>query len=203
MESIRYTVGQEVSSPEASASESQDELNRELVERAVAGDIEAFGELYGIYLDKIYRYVFYQVSDRTTAEDLTEEIFLKAWKGIHKFTWKGQPFSSWLYRIAHNHVVDYYKTSKQMHFLEGEFEAEDDTPEQIVEGEITRQELLDAISFLPHQQQQVIILKFIEGLENNEIEKIMGKSQGAIRVMQMRALATLRQRLNGEVHDEG
>lgn len=203
METIRYRVHREITDMEADSAVTKDEQVRRLVERATGGDVDAFGELYGIYLDPIYRYIYYQIGDKTTAEDLAEEIFLKAWRGIGKFKWKGQPFSSWLYRIAHNHIVDYFRTNRQTQLLDGEIPANDGDPVEEAEGKMIRQELLDAIAFLPRQQQQIIILKFIEGLENVEIAKIIGKSQGAIRVMQMRALTTLRQRLNGEVQYEG
>jgi RNA polymerase sigma-70 factor (ECF subfamily) len=166
-----------------------------LVERAVGGSFGAFGELYSIFLDQIYRYVFYQVKDRMTAEDLTEEIFLKAWEAMGKFQQKRVPFSAWLYRIAHNHVIDYFRTRRQHVALEDVEPAADDNPEQRAEERIVQQELAEVISYLPPQQRQVIILKFIEGLDNEEIAQIMRKRQGAIRMLQMRALTALRQRL--------
>ena len=166
-----------------------------LVERAANGRFGAFGELYSIFLDQIYRYVFYQVKDRMAAEDLTEEIFLKAWGAISRCQQKGVPFSAWLYRIAHNHVIDYFRTRRQHVPLEDVTPVTDDNPEQEVEEKIMQQELAEAISYLPPQQRQVIILKFIEGLDNKEIAQIMHKRQGAIRMMQMRALVALNQRL--------
>ena len=81
-----------------------------LVKRAIGGDFAAFGYLYGIYLDRIYRYVFYKVKDKMTAEDITEEVFLKAWKAINSCKGKERTFSSWLYRIAHNHIIDIFRT---------------------------------------------------------------------------------------------
>lgn len=173
---------------------------RSLVERAVDGDFEAFGEIYSIYLDRIYRYVVYQVDDKMIAEDLTEETFIKAWGAIGKYKWKGQPFSAWLYRIAHNQVIDYFRTTRRDLTLKEELPAEAAEPEQEAEEKLRQRELIKAISYLPAQQKQVIILKFIEGLENPEIAQIMQKSQGAIRVMQMRALAALRQKLSGEAN---
>ena len=169
-----------------------------LVEWAADGNVEAFGELYSIYLDQIYRYVFYQVRDRMTAEDLTEEIFVKAWKALGKYKQKNSPFSAWLYRIAHNHVTDYFRTRRQLQALEEEIPDTVVGPEQEVEEKLMQEELSEAISYLPPKQRQVIILKFIEGLDNQEIAQIMRKSQGAIRVMQMRALRALRQILTSE-----
>jgi len=170
-----------------------------LIKRAAGGNFEAFGELYNIYLERIYRYVFYQVRDKMTAEDLTEEVFLKAWKSIDTCRGKEQTFSSWLYRIAHNHVIDNLRSQRKYLSTDMEALAEVSSPELGEEGKLERQEMLEVISDLPQNQKQVIILKFIEGLDNREIGQITGKSQGAIRVLQMRALATLRQRLSVEI----
>jgi RNA polymerase sigma-70 factor (ECF subfamily) len=133
-----------------------------------------------------------------TAEDVTEEVFLKAWKAIKSCKGKEQTFSSWLYRIAHNQVIDNLRSQRKYLSTEMEPSAEVNGPELEAEGKQERQEMLETISCLPQNQKQVIILKFIEGLDNQEIGKIMGKSQGAIRVLQMRALATLRQILSRE-----
>ncbi len=170
-----------------------------LIKRAAGGNFEAFGELYNIYLERIYRYVFYQVRDKMTAEDLTEEVFLKAWKSIDTCRGKEQTFSSWLYRIAHNHVIDNLRSQRKYLSTDMEALAEVSSPELGEEGKLERQEMLEVISDLPQNQKQVIILKFIEGLGNREIGQVMGKSQGAIRVLQMRALATLRERLSVEI----
>ncbi len=169
-----------------------------LIKRAAGGDFEAFGELYSIYLDRIYRYVFYQIMDKMTAEDVTEEVFLKAWKAIGSCRDKEETFSSWLYRIAHNQVIDNLRSQRKHLSIDMESLAEVGGPELEAEEKLERQELLGTISDLPQNQKQVIILKFIEGLDNREIGRIMGKSQGAIRVLQMRALATLRQKLGEE-----
>jgi RNA polymerase sigma-70 factor (ECF subfamily) len=202
MESLRYIGSKENATRETTETKTYEDIEiKRLVKRAIDGDVETFGELYSIYLDRIYRYVFYQVHNKVTAEDLTEEIFIKAWRGIGKYRWKGQPFSAWLYRIAHNHVIDYFRTSRQHQPLDREIPADRDQPQQELETKQIQQSLLRAISSLPQQQKQVIILKFIEDLDNRAIERIMGKSQGAIRVMQMRALAALRQILNEEMEE--
>ena len=170
-----------------------------LVERAAGGDIEAFGELYSIYLDRIYRYVFYQVKDKMTAEDITEDVFFKAWKVIDSCKGRGETFSPWLYRIAHNQVIDILR-SRRKQPLTADMETVDKVsgPELEVEGKLERQELLGMIAYLPEAQRQVIILKFFEGLDNFEIGQITGKKQGAIRILQMRALSTLRKDISKE-----
>jgi len=180
--------------PEAVALD-QTEINK-LVERAAGGDFEAFGELYSIYLDRIYRYVFYQIKDKMAAEDTTEEIFVKAWKAIDSCKGKEQTFLPWLYRIAHNYVIDIFRSKQKELVVEMETVAEISDHRPGVEIELEHQQLLDMITSLPQNQRQVIILKFIEGLDNREIGQIMHKNQGAIRVLQMRALAALRQRLS-------
>jgi RNA polymerase sigma-70 factor, ECF subfamily len=166
-----------------------------LVEKAVSGNFSAFGELYDIYLDRIYRYVFYQVKDKMTAEDITEEVFLKAWKAIKSCKGKEKTFSSWLYRIAHNHMINTLRSMKKFTPLE---EVEIIDPKGEVGAEIENQELLKTLDCLPENQKQIIVLKFIEGLDNREIGKIMGKNEGAVRITQMRALATLRLKLGSE-----
>ena len=171
-----------------------------LVEKAADGDLEAFGELYSIYLAPIYRYVSYQVRDKMTSEDIVEEVFVKAWKAIGTCKGKSQTFSAWLYRIAHNHIVNTLRRMNKRVSLESvEMEIETLTevtnPEQEVEAKLVRQELSEAMTCLSQNQRQVIILKFIEGLDNCEIAQILGKKEGAIRVLQMRALSRLRQEL--------
>ncbi|HEY51455.1 MAG TPA: sigma-70 family RNA polymerase sigma factor [Dehalococcoidia bacterium] len=173
-----------------------------LVEKAIEGNVEAFGELYGIFLDRIYRYVFYQVRDRMTAEDITEEVFIKAWNAISSCKGKEKTFSAWLYRIAHNRVIDIFRSREKEQLIEMDPVAEAGSTELEVETEIDHRELLDSIAELPPNQKQVIILKYIEGLDNREIERIMGKKQGAIRILQMRALARLRERLNGGAEEK-
>ena len=170
-----------------------------LVERAQNGDVNAFGKIYNTYIDRIYRYVYYQVKDRAVAEDLTQDIFTKAWEALDKFKWKGKPFIFWLYRIAHNRTMDYFREIKKNSRLIYQTVVDDYDPIQKVEGKFVHEQLTNAISKLNSQQREIIILKFIEGLNNNEISQIMGKSQGAIRVTQMRALAALRQSMTGEI----
>ena len=165
-----------------------------LVEKAAGGNFGAFGELYSIYLYRIYRYVFYQIKDRMTAEDITEEVFIKAWKAIGSCKGKEKTFSSWLYRIAHNHLINTLRCMKKFTSIEENNLIEITDPKQEIEANTEYQDLLEMITRLPKNQKQVVILKFIEGLDNREIGQIMGRNEGAIRVLQMRALSTLRQK---------
>jgi len=173
-----------------------------MVDQAAAGDFEAFGKLYGIYLDQIYRYVFYQVKDKMMAEDITEEVFVKAWKVINSCKGKGKTFSSWLYRIAYNHMINTLHSMQKCVSIEKGNKVEVYDLKLKVEIQQEQQELLELISCLPKNQRQVIILKFITGLDNREISRIMGKKEGAIRVLQMRALTILRERLGSEGSEE-
>ena len=172
----------------------------ELVVRATHRDFEAFGELYGIYLDRIYKYVLGHLGERMAAQDITEEVFLKAWKAIDSCKGREQTFSAWLYRIAHNHLIDYLRKRQKRQTTEISVEnlADIDDVGQRMELKMEQQRLLEAISGLPDNQRQVIILRFIEGMDNREAGRIMGKSEGNIRIIQMRALRALRNRLSGE-----
>lgn len=174
-----------------------------LVDKAADGDFEAFGKLYGIYLDRIYRYALYQVKDKMVAEDIAEEAFVKAWKAIRSCKGRGRTFSAWIYRIAHNHIVNTLRNMQKCVPIEMENIAELSVPG--LEAEITpaQQELMEEVADLPENQRQVVILKFIEGLNNQEIKQITGKSEGAIRISQMRALTRLREKLGGGRYGTG
>jgi RNA polymerase sigma-70 factor (ECF subfamily) len=167
-----------------------------LVEGAKAGDAEAFGELYLLHLDPIFRYVYYRIGDLDDAEDLTEQVFLKAWEALPGYNYRGNPFSSWLYRIAHNVVIDHHRRQKPEVPIELGNQEEIETRDQksalteIIETE-EADILAAAISQLPDDQQQVIILRFIEGLNHGDIARIMEKTEGACRMLQHRALVTL------------
>ncbi len=169
-----------------------------LVVQAVNGNTDAFGELYSLFVEKIYRYIFYHVKSKTTTEDITGEVFLKAWQAIGSCKGKENTFSSWLYRIAHNQLIDEIRKRQRRPSVELENAENISDSESSVEEYSEHQELLGVIDCLPSNHKQVIILKFIEGLDNREIANIMGKSEGAIRVLQMRALSTLKKELSKE-----
>ena len=163
-----------------------------LVKRAADGDTESFGEIYSICLDRIYRYVIYQVRDKMAAEDITEETFFKAWKAIGSCKGKEHTFLPWLYRIAHNSAVDSLRSRNKQQSIEREILTDFADPALAVDPPQEKQEIMEVISSLPQNQMQVILLKFVDGLDYAEIGRIMSKSQGAVRVLQMRALASLR-----------
>ncbi|MBN2240678.1 MAG: sigma-70 family RNA polymerase sigma factor [Dehalococcoidales bacterium] len=162
-----------------------------LVKKAIEGSPDAFGELYSGFAEKIYRYVFYNIRDRVSSEDITQEVFLKAWKAIGSCKGKEKTFSPWLYRIAHNLLVDKYRKKKYLLLEAHPVENISDT-EYRIHDRLDQEDLINSLEFLPANQRQLIILKFIEGMDNREIAGIMKKSEGAIRIMQMRALSRLK-----------
>jgi RNA polymerase sigma-70 factor, ECF subfamily len=163
-----------------------------LVASAAGGDFEAFGKLYSFFIKRIYRYVFYQVMDKMTAEDITADVFVKALKNIQSCKGKEATFSAWLYRIACNLTIDYFRRSKKDLTVEVVRASSLEDPVEETGEHPERQELLEAISRLPQHQRRFITLKFIEGLDNRQIGQIMGKSQVAVRLLQFRAIAALK-----------
>ena len=149
---------------------------------------QAFAELYNAYVEKIYKYIFYKVGSDEDAEDLCEQVFLKAWEAIGRYTWCGYPFSSWLYKLAHNLVVDHYRTRKEAILATP---AEPADPHNPYARTLDADELAGAITQLTPEQRQVIGLKFIEGYDNSEIALMMNRKESAIRALQYRALRSL------------
>ncbi len=169
-----------------------------LIARAAGGDTEAFGRLYDIFADRIYRHIYYRTSNVEDAKDLTQEVFLKAWRGLPKYKRTKTPFLGWLFTISHNRVIDYYRTKKDYAYFNDEIVMEDreKSPEKLVEEQFTQQEVRRAILQLPEDQQQVIFMSFIEGFEYSEIATALNKSEGNIRVIVHRALKRMREILD-------
>lgn len=168
-----------------------------LIERARRRDAVAFGVLYERHLDRIYRYVVYRTGSATVAEDLTSEVFLNAWKSMERYEDRGHPFTTWLLRLAHNEVADYFRTHRNDVTL-----LETDThhsslpePGDFIDTQGDTELLLRVVRQLPEEWRQVILLRFVEELPFDEVALIVGKSSGACRVIQHRALARLRELL--------
>jgi RNA polymerase sigma-70 factor (ECF subfamily) len=176
-----------------------DPTDDHLIARAINGDRDAFGDLYERHLSAIYRYVYYRVGEAREAEDVTEMIFLKAWEALERYRPTGAPFRVWLYRIAHNVVVDRYRTRKTADALDEQHPDRALHPEAHVERDEGRQALLGALARLDPAHQQVLTLRFMCELSHAETALTMGRSEGAVRVLQHRALAALRALLNGTV----
>jgi len=177
-------------------------LEPDLVARAQRGDASAFGCLYERYLERIYRYVYYRVSDHHEAEDLTETVFLKAWEALPRFRVKGSTFSAWLYRIAHNTVVDRHRTQRASLPLSEALDVRDGeahSPEAVAEAEQESTWLHTALSRLEPRLQEVILNRFVNGLSHRETAGVMGLGEGHVRVLQHRALREMRDTLTEEL----
>lgn len=176
---------------------------KHLVEQAKSGDAEAFGQLYDACIDRVYRFIFFRVSDEPTAEDLTSQVFLKAWQNLGRYQPKG-PFLAWLYAIARNTVIDHYRTHKQTVSLDeaAPIAAKDDKLDDLIELKFEVNSLQESLQYLTEEQQEVITLKFIAEYDTDQIARKMGKSEGAIRALQMRALQALAKVLNKAAIEE-
>ena len=167
---------------------------RDLVDRGKRGDRDALEELYLLHFDRIYSYLHMSVGNRHDAEDLTTQTFLKMLEAIGRFEWKAVPFSAWLFRIAHNLAIDHFRATKRV-------QPEEDVPEPAGTEEasaefhalhsIGRASMLDLIAGLSPEQRQVLTLKFVFNFANGDVAQILGKSEGAVKSLQHRALASL------------
>jgi RNA polymerase sigma-70 factor, ECF subfamily len=177
--------------------ESTDHI-RKLVERAQKGDRSALEELYLIHFDRIYSYLHMTVGNRHDAEDLTTQTFLKMLESIGRFRWQAAPFSAWLFRIAHNLSMDHFRSRRR-------WQPEEEVPEPLGSEEpsaemeamqsIGRQSMLELIDTLSPEQQQVLTLKFVFNFPNADVGKILDKTEGAIKSLQHRALASLQKQI--------
>ena len=161
----------------------QDEEN--LVRRAQQQNEEAFTQLYEEYFDKIYRYITLKIGNQTEAEDLTQQVFVKALQSISSFRWKGIPFSAWLFRIAHNQVVDYFRKEKKYTTTPLDESLRDGAidPQLAVEQKLDIEQLILATKQLTKAQREVISLRFAGELPIAQVARIMGKSEGAVKAL--------------------
>ena len=169
-----------------------------LVRRAQQRDQEAFAQLYEANFDKIYRYVVLRIGNKTEAEDVTQQVFLNALQSISSFRWKGAPFSAWLFRIAHNQVVDYLrkKTRQATESLDESLVISKSDPQLVVEQRLDIEQLMLATKQLTKAQQEVIALRFVSELSTAQVAKVMGKSGGAVKALQHSAIVALRKALS-------
>ena len=172
---------------------------RELLERAKQRDEAALGELYDRYAPRIYAYVYRRVGDAFLAEDLTGDVFVRVIQAIQAERFWHTSFQAWLYRIAHNLVVDHFRKQSpvaELELDEGLVAAEDD-PVSAVAERLSYGQVKAAISRLTPDQQQVLALRFGEGMKAREVAAVIGKSVGAVEALQHRALAALRRVIEG------
>src|SRR3954464_12413302 len=182
---------------EAGAKSDRGPEMRALVERAQAGDRSALEELYLLHFDRIYSYLHVSVGNKHDAEDLTTQTFLKMLESIGRFRWQSAPFSAWLFRIAHNLAMDHFRAGRRWQ-PQGEGPEPPGSEESSAEDEamqsIGRASMLELIEELSHEQQQVLTLKFVFNFANKEAATILGKTEGAIKSLQHRALVSLQKR---------
>ena len=174
------------------------EPEEKLIERAKE-DPEAFGVLYEKYVDQIHQYVFYRTGNRCDAEDLTARTFYKALANLKRYQHRGLPFSAWLYRIAHNLVANWHRDRKRRAGIPLDDLAmasrERKSAEDFVESSERVEVLREAISGLPAERQELLVLKYTTDLTNSEIGKVMGRSEGAVKALYHRTLNALRKEL--------
>jgi RNA polymerase sigma-70 factor (ECF subfamily) len=166
-----------------------------LLTLAQQGDGEAFGQIYDAYVGQVYRYLYYRVGSQPLAEDLTSETFLRALRRIDSFTWQGRDICAWFITIARNLVTDHYKSSRfRLEVSTADMldaDRADDGIEQEVLDNLDNQALLAAIRQLKPEQQECVVLRFLQGLSVAETAAVMGRSDGAIKQLQLRAVRAL------------
>ena len=174
-----------------------------LVDQAIAGDREAFGELYERYVRRVYRYLLYMAKDVDVAEELTAETFLQALAAIHRYQRRAVPFVAWLLRIAHNLQLNLNgrRARRNVPLVHEDQEGVVGSPELFIQDRASAERLMQVVQTLNDDQRQVIILRFIEGLNCADTARVVGKSVAAVRTAQCRALRTLRQRLEDVAGD--
>ncbi|NLC11004.1 MAG: sigma-70 family RNA polymerase sigma factor [Firmicutes bacterium] len=175
-----------------------EELNweKEAVARAQK-DPKQFGVLYEYYFPKIYNYISYRLRNQQLAEDITADIFLKAFDNLDKFQWRNRSFACWLYTIARNQVVDYFRDKDFVPVEDSFLESipDEENPEQLVVEKDLRKQWLDLIKTLSPAQQDVLLLRFQQGLKLKEIAAILSKNEGAIKALLFRGLKSLRKNI--------
>lgn len=191
-------MAEEVTRAAAGPATESTEKTRRLVERAQEGDREALEELYLLHFDRVYSYLHMSVGNRHDAEDLTTQTFVKMLESIRRFRWQSAPFSAWLFRIAHNLAMDHFRATRR-------WQPEEEVPEPPGETEpsaevaafqlIGRQSMLELIEDLSQEQKQVLTLKFVFNLPNAEVATVLGKTEGAIKSLQHRALVSLQKQI--------
>src|ERR671939_1807989 len=177
---ISITIGQQPVADEAP----------DVITRARGGDREAFAELYDEYVDRVYRYLLYRVRDASDAEDLTSEVFTRAFANIKRYRWQGKSFLAWLYTIARNAVTDRMRRARPTVDLDDAYGVAEEGPtahDRAVRGEQV-DALRGAVKHLTTEQQEVLVLRFVENMSSRQVAKVLGKNEGAIRALQFRAL---------------
>ncbi|MEX0682410.1 MAG: sigma-70 family RNA polymerase sigma factor [Dehalococcoidia bacterium] len=183
-------------------STSVDAASSTLIERAAGGDRQAFGELYEQHALRVFRHAYFLTGDPFLAEDMTAQTFLKALEAIPRYEDRGVPFIAWLLRITGNLTINYKKAQKNGHHAQLPETLEDEdrftSPEKSCEVKSNSERVWQLVCRLPHEQRQVVVMRFIDDLPYQEVAQVLNKSVGAVRVIQFRALACLRRMVEEE-----
>jgi RNA polymerase sigma-70 factor (ECF subfamily) len=170
-----------------------------LLEQAIQGDTEAFGQIYEAYAPLVFRFLFAHLDNRLDAEDLTEEVFLRTWQSLPNYRMRGVPFTGFLFRVARNALYDHYRRTRNRNADPGlDQELVDDLqpdPALSVPLHLERRELRQTLVKLREDYRTVLVLRFLVGLSPDETAQAMNRSPGAIRVLQHRALSAARKLL--------
>lgn len=180
----------------------KDQLEQTL-KKAQAGSDQALTDLYNAYFERIYGFIYYRVSHKETAEDLTEDVFVKVFNKLRGLT-ELKAFEGWLFQIARNKVIDYYRSKKQLvplEEIENTLEYETNVVD-IVNLQTQQILFIKLLKELSPEQQQVIKLKFLEDIDNDVIAQMLNKTEGAIRVIQHRAIAKLKELVDNIANKE-
>lgn len=171
-----------------------------LIQAAQRGDQKAMAELYRAHVQAVYRYVATRVSPPQLAEDITSDVFVRALETLATYEPRGVPFIGWLYRIAHGRVVDHYRSRKagEQPFEEIHGAADTSDPEDEVINTLQQAQVMKYLQTLTEEQQQVVMMRFVQGHNLQATAQLMGKTEGAIKQLQFRALQTLARLMQGE-----
>src|SRR3989338_53376 len=171
------------------------EGEEKLIKSIQGGETHLFCQLYDHYLPKIYRFVLLKVGQKEESEDIVHDVFINAWQNLGTYSSKGFPFSSWLYQIARNKVIDYYRLKKptaHLEDLDDGFVKVASNDEKLFDINLDLERVKSAIQKLTPEQQDVVIMKFVEDLTHQEIAAALNKSEGAVRLLQHRAINNLK-----------
>ncbi|MCD4671551.1 MAG: RNA polymerase sigma factor [Anaerolineaceae bacterium] len=175
---------------------------KDLIQRAQKGDSTAFAELYDRYQPPVYRYIRYRVHNVEDVDDLTSDVFVRLVEQIDRFSWRGRPILAWLYTIARNLIIDYYRREERVKFspIDEQLAANTISPEEYTNQALSVQSIIGGLQQLTEDQQTVIIFKFVEGYSNAQVARFLGKPIGAVKSLQHRGLAALHRALDSEAN---
>jgi RNA polymerase sigma-70 factor (ECF subfamily) len=198
-------VGDEDRATSSEVDEAERERLIALVELARGGDKEAFGLLYDHYQASVYRFLYYRTRSQTLAEDLTSETFFRALRSMNGFRWQGKDFGAWLMTIARNLCTDHFKAGRtRLEQTTEDMSAHDDAtegPESAVLASLTNELLMKALTKLPDEQRDCLIMRFLQGLSIAETAQVLGRSDGAVKQLQLRGVRNLAKLMPEGVRD--